>query len=251
MARWAPAVVLVAAMALSSGARGADWRSTDAAVDHRLTVPTAQTLPAGDVALNSYDLFLGLGVSVGATDWLEASATVALPLTGLVVAAKGRLVATDYVTAALQASFGWFPSDGFDSHDLLVGGVALADFHTGNGEVSFSVGAGVLGVFQKHRRDPAWSEDELSPFVVVTAGPTLRVDRNVAFLIEVEGGWSLGDPGYDGIFGRGFDSMTFNLGLRFHNETVALDLGLLRPFALDWNDPWALGFPYAGISVRF
>lgn len=242
---------LVPSPLVAQGPAAADWRASDAAVDHRLTVPTAQTLPAGEVTLNSYELFLGFGVSVGATDWLEASASFALPLAGLVVAAKGRVVATQYVTASVQASFGWFPSESFSSNSLLFGGVALADFHTGNGEVSFCVGTGVVGVFQKERGDDSWADDELSPYYVVTGGPMLRVSRNVAFLIELAGAWSLGDPGYDGIFAKGFGSMTVNYGVRLHNASVALDLGMLRPLAIGWHDTWALGVPYAGLSVRF
>jgi hypothetical protein len=71
----------------------------------------------------------------------------------------------------------------------------------------------------------------------------------VALMVEVEGAFSLGEMRSSTPIAQGPLLITY--GMRFHNPTVALDLALVRPLEGGWDDDWPLGFPYAGISVRF
>lgn len=221
---------------------------SDPNIDRGFILPTAMTQPAGSVTYNNYELLLH-GFTYGFTDRVQATATILSPIVKDmpffgIAALKGQIVARPRFYLALQGSFGYghtIDSSGTGGGGGLGGaGVfataclradcsSLATLST-TYQIAFASGASGTG------------------HMVVYGGSLVhRVSRHVKLLGEVTSA-AVKDPSQD------FDNAPGALvsyGVRFHSANIASDIGFMKPFFDDGEDPFVMGLPFINVSYRW
>lgn len=222
-------------------------RDGDASVDRNILMPSAETINAGDVTFNSYELVFA-GVTYGATDDIAVSGTVLLPiikdfprfasLTG-----KFRLYAASNDIFSLQPNVMYFGVDGESA--AILGVHALYDHifdDQGRYTLSFAVGAmGVLGATS--------SGVDLTDGAVLSFSSAFsaHVGSFVKLMAELYLPGSITPHATDLVA----EATLLNYGVRFFSSTIAVDLTFLRPIHPDAATPFLMGIPFVTFSARF
>lgn len=226
-------------------------RKEDASVDRGFFNSHAETLRAGDVAVNSYEL-LFLGVSGGLTDDLQLSLTTLLPVVSempimLLFQGKYAFYRDEMTTVAVRGNFSYLASNDDEIDDASVtlfgGAVAVDRFLDDGGRFA------VHGALQLQGAIGSFDGDvDVADGVVIglETGLTGRVSKRFKILVDV-----LLPAAYsDGDF-EVADAALFSYGVRFHGEDLAADLGFIRPLGdVDTGD-LVLGLPWVAFTARF
>ena len=235
-----------------AAAQGDDWRAADAAIDRHLVSPTAQTLAAGEFSFSDYEI-VGLGLSYGITDRLEASFTTAvpwpLPVFGGVASVKARAWGNRWCTVSGQVVLEYAYSLRH-THVLTPALAALVDLHTPDGSLLWSTAVGVLQPFAFGGGWAGRNTDR--PLWALASGPVVRVHPHVRLLAQVValGGFgtvhTASEPHGDGLTAEA----VLAWGVRFSGRDVALDLGAVSYLGRTEHPLQAI-FPIASLTVRF
>jgi hypothetical protein len=229
----------------------ADAASTgaDPNLDRGFLLPTAMTQPAGSLTYNNYELLLH-GVTYGVTDNVQVSATVLapivkeMPLVGL-ASIKARLYRGDRLHLAIQGSIGGAAD---------VSGRENGDGTSGNRGI-FLAGAGGLAsvclradcsslLSASASYELAAGSGDNGGALVYGVSAVHRVGRHVKLLAELA---SAGNS-------RSFDaenSALVSYGVRFYGDSIASDIGFIKPVGFEGSLPVVLGLPFASISYRW
>ena len=224
--------------------------ATDPNIDRGFLLPTAMTQPAGSVTYNNYELLLH-GITYGITDRVQASVTVMspivedMPFVGF-AAVKGRVVAADRFHLALQGSLGWvhaFNSTDGDANIVTGGAGVLASYCLRDDCSSLASASATYQLVM-----PSGSAS--TAHMVVYGGSIVhRVGRHVKLLGEVTSaaGGTRGSGDLENLEG-----VLVGYGVRFHTNSIAADVGFLKPVATDGSDDdLLLGLPFASVSYRW
>ena len=229
-------------------------RGSDASSDRNILSSSTDTLPAGGVALNDYQLIFA-NVSYSVTDNLQASFTTLLPivrdfpLVGA-LSLKARLLETQRVALALMPSV-IFGTQGGDRAGSL-GLEAICELSLDpEGRFFLSGGFAAHNVFAGNELDGLQTADGmlLSPFV----GFSGRLAKHMKLLAELSlplvADWNHGG------FQRP-EVIDVNYGVRFFGKSLAVDLSFIRPVLLsgDLQDDFeylVMGIPYLSFTYRF
>lgn len=236
-----------------TGSRGASVAASDPNVDRGFLLPTALTQPAGSVTYNNYELLLH-GLTYGVTDRIQATLTVLSPITTDMPfvgfgAVKVQLLSTDLLHLAAQGSVGYAhvfqngdgggPSNGYSLGAGAFGTLCLGD------ECSSALSASAI--YQTVVGTA--SEADLFPSFLVYGGSIVqRVSRRVKLLGEVTSAAGRADAGSNF---ENVDGVLVSYGVRFHTDSIAGDVGFVKPFAGSGSDGFLMGFPFVNLSYRW
>lgn len=220
----------------------------DASIDRGFLTAHADTIGAGNWAINSYELFF-LGVSYAPTEDFEIALSTALPVAEgfpifLSLAPKYVFYRAPDTVVAVRGTF-WYGSvvGEDDSIGAFNVGVLLDQYldHDGRFALHASLSAGsVFGVFD--------SDDfELADGALfqLDLGITLGVAQVAKLLVEAQIFAASTKDGFEVA-----PVVLLNYGIRFHGKTLAADLGFIRPIG-DVDSGLILGLPFVAFSARF
>jgi hypothetical protein len=227
-------------------------RKEDASVDRGFFNSHAETLRAGDVAVNSYELLL-LGVSGGLTDNVQLSLTTLLPVVSdmpivLLFQGKYAFYRDEMTTVAVRGNLSYLASEpdedeGDASVTLFGGAVAVDRFLDDAGRFAVH-GAlqfqGAMGSFE--------GDVDVADGVIIglETGLTGRVSKRFKILVDVLLPASYSDGDFELA-----DAALFSYGVRFHGEDLAADLGFIRPLGDVDTGKLVLGVPWVAFTARF
>lgn len=249
--------VLAVGLALvASAPAGADTpaelrKTADAAVDRNFLTPTAETVNAGDLTFNSYEVFFA-GLTLGVTDDFQVSATTMLPVvegTPLIVAlsAKVQLVSQPHLRFSVQPSGLMVSSDG--NRAGVLGAQLLLDY------VVDEDGRFVVSLMESNDFAFGSTEGDLdvleTMFIGFGASAAWQLGGNVKLIGELTlpGGYSNGETELVE------EALVLTYGARFFGSSVAADLAFIRPIHPDVDNTISkvlpMGFPFVTFSARF
>jgi hypothetical protein len=225
--------------------------ASDPNIDRGFLLPTAMTQPAGSVTYNNYELLLH-GVTVGITDRVQGSVTVLspivkdMPFVGF-AAVKARVLSTDRFHLALQGSLGWghafdVDSTTTDGNLYTFGGGAFASYCLRQDCSSLVSASATYSLVMPGGFDDA-------AHTVIYGGSIVhRVGRHVKLLGEVASaaGGVTGSSDWENISG-----VLVGYGVRFHTNSMAADVGFIRPVGTDGDDEFLVGLPFVNVSYRW
>jgi hypothetical protein len=218
----------------------------DATRDRAFLLPTADTLPAGSLVYNDYELIF-MGLTYAIRDGLQITATTFIPVapdafTLLLGSVKWRIVSTPSFKLAILGGVGYvsssFSDGGTDRAVLLDGGIFASQCFDVACESMLTAGA--MGFDTR-------SSLSTNGSAIIFGGSLLaRVSQHVKIIAELNGvagknqdsGWSVGDAGL------------LWYGLRFFGGQVAGDVGFFQPIGTSASDPGVIGYPFLSLSVR-
>ena len=221
--------------------------AVDPTRDRAFLLPTADTLPAGSLVYNDYELLL-MGLTYAIRDGLQITATTLVPLISnfpslLLASVKWRIVSTPSFKLAVLGGVGYASSsfndaDGTDRVLLLDGGIFASQCFDVDCESMLTAGA--MGI------DTRSSLSTNGSGIIFGGSLLARVSQHVKIMAELNGiagksqdaGWSVGDAGL------------LWYGLRFLGGQVAGDVGFFRPVGTSASDPGVFGYPFLSLSVR-
>ncbi len=230
-----------------------DLRADDPNVDRVVLLPSAETQPAGTIAINDYELLM-VGLTFAPTDNLQVSATVLPPLKNVSLfanlTAKYRLVGSGRLHLALQTGLAYLYDDdvgdggdtGLTSDSLVLQGGVLASLCL-DGACGWQASASAIAMV------PVAGNYNGSTRlgVVYGGGITGLIAAHAKLLFEVD---SIVTEdlyqGYQSGVGE-LGSGAVSGGIRLFGRRVAVDLVAVRPFKL--RGPIAL--PFVELSFRF
>jgi hypothetical protein len=221
-------------------------RARDAAIDHGLIASHAETIGAGKWSFNSYELF-AVGLTYGFTDDFQLSVSTLLPIVSemplvLSVAPKLVLWRGHSTTLAAQVQSFIISVDG-ETAGLGSAGLAVDQYLDGDGRLILHGGLQAGKFFGTTDSGINLSEGALAQLDVgITAGLT----DLIKVLLEAKI-----FAGFDGEEFKVANVVLVNYGVRFHGQTLAADLGFLKPVGEDSNDDFVLGLPFVSFSARF
>ncbi len=244
----ATVAVVLAVPGSDARASGADARKqADAAVDRNILLPSAETISAGQLTFNDYEIFL-VGLTYGITDDLQVSATTLLPIVSdipfvALVSAKYRLIAMDNMLLSIQPTLNLAHSSGETGGTF--GFQLLYDYIVDDaGDLTLSAGLSANWLFV------AGTFDEVSDGAGLLLGGA--VTWRVAEIVKLMGELVLPGAIGGGEFELVEQALLFNYGVRFFGERIAVDLTFLRPIHPDVDvGPLLMGIPYLTFSARF
>lgn len=232
----------------SVGATAAEKRRKgDASVDRNILMPSAETINAGDVTFNSYELVLA-GLTYGVTDDIAVSATVLLPIVEdfprfVSVAGKFRLYAGSNDIFSLQPNLMYFGVDGESA--ALFGVHALYDhLFDDRGRYTLSLAMSTLGVLGATEGDVDIADGAILGF-------SGAFNAQVAEIVKVMAELYLPGAITPDTTELVEEALLLNYGVRFFGETLAVDLTFLRPIHPDAETPLVMGIPFVTFSARF
>jgi hypothetical protein len=219
----------------------------DSTRDRAFLLPTADTLPAGSLVYNDYELVL-MGLTYAIRDGLQITATTLVPLISnfpslLLASLKWRIVSTPSFKLAVLGGIGYasssFNDTGGTDRALLLDGGIFASQCFGVGCESMLT-AGAMGF------DTRSSLSTNGSGIIFGGSLLARVSQHVKIMAELNGfagkdpdsGWSVGNAGL------------LWYGLRFFGGQVAGDVGFFRPVGTSVSDPGVIGYPFLSLSVR-
>jgi hypothetical protein len=217
----------------------------DPNIDRAFVLPTAMTQPAGSLTYNNYELLLH-GLTYGITDRVQASVTVLSPISKdiplfMIGSLKTRLLSAGAFHLALQGNAAFahrFDNGSSDNDDVG------------------SLGAGALGSVCL-RDDCASLLSATAMYQLTLSGGgghaliyggslVQRLGNHVKLLGELASGAQVGN-GFDNAPG-----LLINYGLRFHGESIAADVGFIKPLSSDGDSGGLLmGLPFVNVSYRW
>jgi hypothetical protein len=157
---------------------------------------------------------------------------------------KLRLVSQGRVHFALQGTMTYVDDgeegESDDGGALALSGGALASFCL-DGPCRSALHASVTGVV------PVAENTSSSDFAVIySAGATIKIAKHVKLLGEVtSAGINDSNDGFDGA-----DGALLSYGVRFFSDSVAGDVGFVKPLGLDDDDDLVAGFPFINFTFR-
>ena len=239
-------VVKAAPATAAAGATAADPN-----IDRGFLLPTAMTQPAGSITYNNYELLLH-GVTVGITDRVQGSVTVLspivrdMPFVGF-AAVKGRVLSTERFHLAVQGSLGWghafdVDSTTSDSNVYTFGGGAFASYCLRQDCSSLVSASATYSLVMPG------SADEAAHMVIYGGSIVHRVSQHVKLLGEVTSAAG-GVTGSNDL--ENLDGVLVGYGVRFHSNSIAADVGFLRPIGTDDDDEFLVGLPFVNVSYRW
>jgi len=230
-------------------------RRQDPSVDRNITFPSAETVPKGYFAINSYEL-LGLGVSFGITDNFQLSLSAVLPFLGVAAfgpSLKWCFLRSDRIIMSVQGGAVLASASGGGGFNALGLGLYL-DFVLDQGGTLVLSLSNII-YLQKYTGSCANCTWEYAGYATVpTASLTWKVRRNIKFLTEFLAFFPIaGFDAFDADYAGEKTVETFyyfNYGVRLFGKTVALDVTLLRELFKEKKE-LVMGIPYVVFSVRF
>jgi hypothetical protein len=231
-------------------------RTSDASSDRNILFSTAETLPAGSVTVNDYEILL-LGASVGLTDRVTLTAGfLPFPVIVLHAGLKVQVARTETFLVSVMPTFGtgWEPRhSGRGGEKLtLAGGLVFADALLWGGEHEgvLSVGGGTswaVGEEDGLYRKGLW---------LLSAGLYLGLSERWKLLGELS--YIDYSEDYVGPYADeqndefAISRSNVCLGLRFAGPGFSADLSGVVPFALNERAP-AVGIPlpFLAVAARF
>ena len=210
-------------------------RQTDAAVDHGLLISRAETLRAGEVGVDLYEVIVP-GLSAGLTDHLEMTALFVPPAdefpTFWAVQAKYAFMRTDALTFAARLNMSTLGEIGGRSDGALVrtGRVDVAaDYRFGTGRHATGLHAAAGATHGDHstnvRGNPGFG-------AIFQLGADAALGEGAAVLAELRA-----PTRYTQARTGPLDEPLIGVGLRLHGESVAFDVGALIPLARPYVKP--------------
>jgi len=219
---------------------------SDASVDRNIMMPGAETISAGELTFNSYELFLA-GLTYGFTDNTQLTLTTLLPIVEDIPfmalgSFKWRIAATDTVVFSVMPSASVITQSGVDGAAGTLGVAFLLDVVLGKeGDFALSFAETNNWAWGTFGDDTVISDG----FVMsLSAGANYRVHKYVKIMTEFIVPGIVGDS--TEIFG---EATVFAYGVRFCSHTISVDLAFLRP--VEEIDFLVMGFPYVTFSARF
>jgi hypothetical protein len=223
-------------------------KASDAAIDRNILLPSAETISAGDLTFNDYELVLA-GFSYGITDDMQLSLTTLLPITTdipfvLLGSFKWRLVTTGNLVFSTQPAVGFITQSG-DSVGSISLGFLLDLVLDPEGKFVLSFSEITYWGFGSMSDESFDMADNVA--FALSAGANFRVHQYVKLLTEfiITGGV------IDGEFHLFDEVVFFNYGVRFCSQTISVDLTFLRPIVEGVSDSLVMGIPYVTFSARF
>lgn len=239
-----------------------DRRQQDASVDRNILAPTAEGQPEGTWSFNDYEVLMA-GLSYGATESLQLSATTLLPITTdipfvLLAAGKLQLVRKERLIFSLMPNVNVLhdteespggPGEEAQDDSYWVGtfgAVALLDYLLdADGRYVATFGANAYGVFVSGA-----GESDIADGVGfwLYSGIAAAVSSHVKLMGELvlPAAYSNGD------FEFVEEALLFSYGIRFYGNELAADLSFLRPIHPDVDTgPLLMGVPYVTFTARF
>jgi hypothetical protein len=222
------------------GAPDAAAVAGDPNIDRGFVLPTAMTQPTGSVTYNNYELLLH-GVSYGLTDRLQLSATVLAPIIKEIpfvgyASLKGQLYRGERLHLALQGSVGGgYNQDGGDGAFMAgLGGLASLCVRQ---DCSSLLSASATYQLISTGFDPG------NGGLIYGASLVHRVGTHIKLLAEVASASAFSSGDLKGAL--------VSYGVRFYGNSIASDIGFIKPIRSDGDDPFLLGLPFASISYRW
>jgi hypothetical protein len=221
----------------------------DPNIDRGFLLPTAMTQPAGSLTYNNYELLLH-GITYGLTDRVQLSATVLSPITKDMpffgtASVKGRLYTGERLHLALQgsATYGHLFDDD-DANVGMLGAGALASVCLRSDCSSLLSGSATyqLGFAFGDQSDGR------AHMLVYGASVVHRVGRHVKLLGELtSAAVRTESDDFDNAPG-----LLASYGVRFHGNSIAGDVGFMKPLITDDSDDvFLLGLPFINLSYRW
>ncbi len=224
-------------------------RRRDASADRGFISSRAETVFEGEATVNSYELFF-LGVTYGITDDIQVSGTTFLPITTdipLLGLFQGKFVLHrgERVTVSARANLNVIAPQEVDDFVGTFGGGLMVDYYLDDsGRFALHGGFGANAVFGS------------------LGDSAIELANGAAISLELGASAALGNSVkliFDALIpaastDQGFEVATFGLvtyGVRFFGESLAADLGFLRPVGDIDLDGFVLGIPYVAFSARF
>ena len=243
----ATSLMLMAAPAFGQTSATELAKKRDASIDRGFIVSHAETLNEGEVALNSYELFLA-GISYGITDDVEITFTTLLPIVKempivLSPQAKWAFFRTDnqVLTAKLNFNYATLPNEPGGGGSIS-GGISHDLYFDDEGRYAMFTGLDVGGVFGHVESDVQMFD---GAFFIANLGFSAQVNDYLKVMVE-------------GILPAGYAEKQFEVaevvnvtyGVRFFGETLAADLGFIRPLGKGMGDSsLAMGLPYVAFTA--
>jgi hypothetical protein len=236
-----PETTVIATPAASSAA------ASDPNIDRGFIQPTAMTQPAGTLTYNNYELFLH-GFTYGLTDNVQTSVTVlspiatSMPFLGI-AAVKWRMLSTGRVHVAAQASLGY-------AHEL----------DSGSSGAGYSLGAGafaslclqddcasLLSANATYQLLLGSASSDALHLIVYGGSVVHRVGAHVKLLGEVTS--AAGRTSYSSLDNA--SGVLVSYGVRFHSDSIAGDVGFIKPIVSDDDGGLVMGLPFVSVSYRW
>jgi hypothetical protein len=217
----------------------------DPNVDRAFVLPTAMTQPAGTLTYNNYELLLH-GLTYGITDRVQASVTILSPVSKempffSIGSLKGRVLSAGAFHLALQGNLAYahaFETSSNDNNIVSLGGGALASFCLRDDCASLVSGTAMYQVTFNGGDNQA---------LFYGGSLVQRLGNHVKLLAELASGAQFGQ-------GNGFDNapgLLINYGVRLHGESVAADVGFIKPLSSDGDAGLLMGLPFVNVSYRW
>jgi hypothetical protein len=229
------------AATVETASPGATAAAGDPNIDRGFVLPTAMTQPAGSITYNNYELLLH-GVSYGLTDRMQLSATVLapiikdMPFVGF-ASLKGQVYNGARLHLAAQGSVGGI-GGGDHGDGVFMGGLgALASVCLRQDCSS------LLSASATYELVGTGSSDNGSG-LLYGASLVHRVGTHVKLLAEVASASSIST-------GETAGGALVSYGVRFFGNSIASDIGFIKPVATDGSSPFLMGLPFASISYRW
>jgi hypothetical protein len=223
-------------------------RKRDASVDRGVTTGHAETIGKGNWSINSYELFL-IGATYGISDDFQISATTLLPIfknLPFVFALAPKFVVNRGAQHALAIRGDvWVGVDGDTTLGRVSVGPVLDYFFDRQGRFALHAGLNIGGVFGGIDGSGGISFAE-GLLIGLDLGFTLGVAKGFKLIVEGQV--------FAGYSAAGFnvaEVALVNYGVRFHGESLAVDLTFLRPVGDFDVGPLVMGVPFVAFSARF
>jgi hypothetical protein len=215
-------------------------------------MPTAETIDAGQVTVNDYEIFV-IGVTYGFTDDIQISASTLLPIVEnmplvLLASGKQRVVSSDHLIFSMQPNLLLGHHDGYTAGGF--GLQLLLDYVVDDeGDFVVSLGQSTQFAFGEDFDDDVSLAN--GALFSLGLGASWRVARIVKLMGELvlPGGLYWGDNNAQ--FEVIEQALLFNYGIRFFGESIAVDLSFLRPLHPDVDNSFVMGIPWLTFSARF
>jgi len=219
----------------------------DPNVDRGFLLPTAMTQPAGSLTYNNYELLLH-GLTYGITDNVQASVTVLSPIVeGMPIvgfgAVKARLPLGERVHLAFQGSVGVLHATESNADDptlyTVSGGVFLSGCLREDCSSIVSASATATKGFANGESSSAYAI-VYGGSIVHRVSPRIKLLSVLSSAAAASGEDAQNIPGF-----------LASYGVRFHTNSIAADIGFIRPFGDEAGDDFLMGIPFANVSYRW
>ncbi len=212
--------------------------------------PTALSDPAGTWSFSDFELFV-ISAGYAVSDQFSVSATTLLPLVEGqpffgVLSGKYQFLKSGRLRMAAQAAlmYGGTESTVYDSNGNSTSetqGVVVADVGAVatlclDDECHSHIGGFLAAGFAR--------EDQSAVPFLVSASAVGRLSTHLKAVVEIDSAFIAGD------INDTSDGFLLWYGVRFTSRQIGVDLGFLKPFVGDGDDPLILGLPFISFTYR-